>query len=147
MENADLETVSADIAAEIQMRCDMDGAAVPDHLTDFVRTHTPPTSTPVGSSACLLAKSAVGIKTDFPGFIEPPLATSIEKSPKGARWIHEIKLDGYRVQVHIANGSVKVFTRRGTTIWPRTRSSASAITGKMSDEASKKQGLLRIWYC
>jgi hypothetical protein len=67
IENADLETMSADIAAEIQMRCDMDGAPVPDHLTDFVRTHTPSTNTPVGSSACLLAESPVGIKTDFPG--------------------------------------------------------------------------------
>ena len=33
--------------------------------------------------------------------------------PSGARWIHEIKFDGYRVQVHLANEEVKVFTRRG----------------------------------
>jgi bifunctional non-homologous end joining protein LigD len=59
-----------------------------------------------------MAKSSVGIKAHFAGFIEPALATSIEKPPKGARWIHEIKFDGYRVQVHIANGSVKVFTQR-----------------------------------
>ena len=29
------------------------------------------------------------------------------------RWIHEIKFDGYRVQVHLANEAVKIFTRRG----------------------------------
>ena len=33
--------------------------------------------------------------------------------PSGDRWIHEIKFDGYRVQVHLANEAVKVFTRRG----------------------------------
>ena len=33
--------------------------------------------------------------------------------PSGERWIHEIKFDGYRVQVHLANNGVKVFTRRG----------------------------------
>jgi bifunctional non-homologous end joining protein LigD len=33
--------------------------------------------------------------------------------PTGARWIHEIKFDGYRVQVHIANEAAKIFTRRG----------------------------------
>ncbi|MET3997353.1 bifunctional non-homologous end joining protein LigD [Bradyrhizobium sp. S3.9.2] len=33
--------------------------------------------------------------------------------PSGERWIHEIKFDGYRVQVHLANEAVKVFTRRG----------------------------------
>ena len=49
----------------------------------------------------------------FPGFIEPALATSIEKVPSGERWIHEIKFDGYRVQVHLANEAIKVFTRRG----------------------------------
>ena len=36
------EDVSSDIAAEIQIRCDMDGAAIPEHLTDFVQTHIHP---------------------------------------------------------------------------------------------------------
>jgi bifunctional non-homologous end joining protein LigD len=56
---------------------------------------------------------AIGIKAHFPGFVEPALATSIEKVPSGARWIHEIKFDGYRVQVHLRDAAVKVFTRRG----------------------------------
>jgi bifunctional non-homologous end joining protein LigD len=54
-----------------------------------------------------------GIKANFPGFVEPALASSIEKMPSGARWIHEIKFDGYRVQVHLRDAAVKVFTRRG----------------------------------
>jgi bifunctional non-homologous end joining protein LigD len=33
--------------------------------------------------------------------------------PSGDRWLHEIKFDGYRVQVHLANKVVRVFTRRG----------------------------------
>jgi bifunctional non-homologous end joining protein LigD len=57
--------------------------------------------------------AAIGVKAPFPGYIEPALATSIEKTPNGDRWIHEIKFDGYRVQVHLANTEVKVFTRRG----------------------------------
>lgn len=55
----------------------------------------------------------VGVKARFPGFIEPALATLMGRVPSGDRWIHEIKFDGYRVQVHIANSDVKVFTRRG----------------------------------
>src|SRR3954470_25053821 len=70
-------------------------------------------------------QTAVGVKAPFPGFIEPALATSIEKPPKGARWIHEIKFDGYRVQVHIANGAVKVFTRRGNDWTKRFRKVAT----------------------
>jgi bifunctional non-homologous end joining protein LigD len=56
---------------------------------------------------------ALGVKAPFPGFIEPALASSIDRVPSGERWIHEIKFDGYRVQVHLANEAVTVFTRRG----------------------------------
>jgi bifunctional non-homologous end joining protein LigD len=51
---------------------------------------------------------AIGVKAPFPGFIEPALATSIDKVPNGARWIHEIKFDGYGVQLHLANETVRV---------------------------------------
>jgi bifunctional non-homologous end joining protein LigD len=57
--------------------------------------------------------AAIGTKALFPGFVTPALATSIGKAPSGDRWIHEIKFDGYRVQVHLANTEVKVFTRNG----------------------------------
>src|ERR1044072_5646087 len=53
------------------------------------------------------------MKAPYPGFIAPALATSIDKVPSGERWIHEIKFDGYRVQVHLVNEAIKVFTRRG----------------------------------
>ncbi len=57
--------------------------------------------------------AAIGVKAPLPGFIEPALASSIDKVPSGARWVHEIKFDGYRAQVHLANEAVKIFTRRG----------------------------------
>ncbi len=57
--------------------------------------------------------AAIGVKAPLPGFIEPALASSTEKVPSGERWIHEIKFDGYRVQVHLANETTKIFTRRG----------------------------------
>jgi bifunctional non-homologous end joining protein LigD len=63
----------------------------------------------------------LGVKTAFPGFIPPALATRIEKVPAGDRWIHEIKFDGYRVQLHIANDDIKVFTRRGNDWTKRFR--------------------------
>jgi bifunctional non-homologous end joining protein LigD len=56
---------------------------------------------------------AIGAKAPFPGFVEPALASSILKVPSGERWIREVKFDGYRVQVHLANTAVRVFTGRG----------------------------------
>jgi bifunctional non-homologous end joining protein LigD len=35
------------------------------------------------------------------------------RAPKGEQWLHEIKFDGYRVQVHLNRGRKKVFTRNG----------------------------------
>ncbi|GIQ74906.1 hypothetical protein BraRD5C2_33470 [Bradyrhizobium sp. RD5-C2] len=49
----------------------------------------------------------------FPGFISPALASPIEKVLSSTHWIHEIKFDGYRVQTHLANEEVKIYTRRG----------------------------------
>jgi bifunctional non-homologous end joining protein LigD len=57
--------------------------------------------------------AAVGIKAPYPGFIPPALATAVDAVPRGARWSHEIKFDGYRVQIHLKDADVKIFTRRG----------------------------------
>jgi bifunctional non-homologous end joining protein LigD len=49
----------------------------------------------------------------MPGFIKPQLATLKEHAPSGAQWIHEIKYDGYRTQVHLDRGVANIFTRNG----------------------------------
>ncbi|MFG3598331.1 non-homologous end-joining DNA ligase [Bradyrhizobium sp. RDI18] len=49
----------------------------------------------------------------MPGFIKPQLATLKTKAPKGDQWLHEIKYDSYRVQVHVNSGRKKVYTRTG----------------------------------
>ncbi|MET4319207.1 non-homologous end-joining DNA ligase [Bradyrhizobium sp. RT5a] len=56
---------------------------------------------------------SIGVKTPYPGFIEPLLAEQVDRVPQGDRWLHEIKYDGYRAQLHITGESIKVFTRRG----------------------------------
>jgi bifunctional non-homologous end joining protein LigD len=68
---------------------------------------------------------AIGIKAPYPGFIQPAHATAVDTVPRGARWIHEIKFDGYRVQVHLKDADIKVFTRRGHDWTNRFRKIAS----------------------
>jgi bifunctional non-homologous end joining protein LigD len=70
-------------------------------------------------------RRSIGVKAPYPGFIEPALATAIDKVPSGERWVHEIKFDGYRVQVHLRDAAVKVFTRRGNDWTNRFRKIAS----------------------
>jgi bifunctional non-homologous end joining protein LigD len=48
----------------------------------------------------MASKLPAAIERAFPGFIEPSLATLNAKIPAGAQWQHEIKYDGYRLQIH-----------------------------------------------
>ncbi|MBW9051795.1 DNA ligase D [Rhizobium mesosinicum] len=52
-------------------------------------------------------------KAAMPEFIDPELAKLKPKPPAGERWIHEIKFDGYRLQVKIEDGRVTMLTRGG----------------------------------
>jgi bifunctional non-homologous end joining protein LigD len=47
------------------------------------------------------------------GFVEPCIPTRAPKPPAGPDWIHEIKHDGYRLQVRREGDAVRLFTRRG----------------------------------
>src|SRR5438034_2634313 len=49
----------------------------------------------------------------YPGFVEFCDPTLRERAPPGGGWAHEIKADGYRDQVHLTDGKVRVYTRRG----------------------------------
>src|SRR6202167_1784187 len=53
-----------------------------------------------------------GIKEALPSFIAPQLASEAPAPPVVAHWVHELKLDGYRIQAHIdKSGNVRLFTR------------------------------------
>ena len=64
------------------------------------------------SSSRFLARVLPGAKpAPIPDFIEPCLASLREKVPAGARYVHELKLDGYRMQAHLRDGRVTLYTR------------------------------------
>jgi bifunctional non-homologous end joining protein LigD len=66
-------------------------------------------------------------KPEMPGFIKPQLATLKAKAPRGDQWIHEIKYDGYRIQLHIDKGKRKVLTRNGLDWTKRFSTIAGAL--------------------
>ena len=41
----------------------------------------------------------------LPHFVPPQLSQPVEKPPSGPQWLHEIKLDGYRMAARIDNGA------------------------------------------
>ncbi len=62
----------------------------------------------------------------MPTVIEPQLATLVVRPPSGKGWLHEHKLDGYRVFCRIDRGTVRLLTRRGKDWTNRFRAIASA---------------------
>jgi bifunctional non-homologous end joining protein LigD len=48
-----------------------------------------------------------------PPFQEPQLATLVDDVPPGNSWIHEIKYDGYRLELAVGDGVATAWTRNG----------------------------------
>ena len=49
----------------------------------------------------------------LPEFVEPELATLVDAAPRGDAWVHETKVDGYRLLARKDGERVRLFTRRG----------------------------------
>jgi bifunctional non-homologous end joining protein LigD len=49
----------------------------------------------------------------LPGFTPPMLTTPVDRPPGGAGWAHEIKFDGYRLQLRVQDGTATLKTRKG----------------------------------
>ncbi|UFZ03780.1 DNA ligase D [Bradyrhizobium ontarionense] len=67
--------------------------------------------------------------SSLPDFVAPELCTLVAQPPSGEGWAHEIKFDGYRVQIRIESGEVTLKTRKGLD-W-------TAKFSAIADEAAK----------
>jgi bifunctional non-homologous end joining protein LigD len=48
-----------------------------------------------------------------PSYIAPCQATNIGRPPAGNGWLHEIKHDGFRSQIHLRDAEVVIYSKRG----------------------------------
>jgi bifunctional non-homologous end joining protein LigD len=53
------------------------------------------------------------LRAQAPNRIEPQLASPSANPPREEDWLHEIKFDGYRTMVHLADGAARLITRSG----------------------------------
>jgi bifunctional non-homologous end joining protein LigD len=63
-------------------------------------------------------RTAAPKRTAMPEFVAPQLCMSVDRPPSGDGWGHEIKFDGYRIQLRIENGEATLLTRKGLD-WTR----------------------------
>jgi len=64
------------------------------------------------------ANASRGESKPLPEFIEPQLCRIASHPPTGNGWVHEVKFDGYRLQLSIHIGRVSLRTRKGLD-WTR----------------------------
>jgi bifunctional non-homologous end joining protein LigD len=77
-------------------------------------------------------KNGKGTHTAMPPFIEPQLALLVERPPEDGGWGHEIKLDGYRLQLRVQGGRAVLKTRKGLD-WTAKFASIAAAAKDLPD--------------
>jgi bifunctional non-homologous end joining protein LigD len=111
------------------------------------QSNRPETSSGNKSSAAKPARSAPFSPPDLPGkkealpaFIPPQLASEAPEPPVGTHWVHELKLDGYRIQAHVDKaGKVRLYTRSGLD-WTHRMASVARQLGRLSVESAILDG-------
>ena len=68
-------------------------------------------ATPAPATAHGSAKKAK--RAPLPDFVPPQLCRVVERPPSDSGWVHEIKFDGYRMQLRVKDGAARLLTRAG----------------------------------
>ena len=72
----------------------------------------------------------------MPDFVAPQLCVSVDQPPSAPGWCHEIKFDGYRVQLRVEAGDAVLKTRKGldwTDKFPAIAKQANALPDALID--------------
>lgn len=69
---------------------------------------------------------------DPPDFIAPQLCKTLARPPSGPGWLHEIKFDGYRIQIRVLEGEATLKTRKGLD-WTAKYPAIARAAGNLPD--------------
>ena len=75
-------------------------------------------------------------KESQPDFITPQLAQQAESPPANKGWLHELKLDGYRIQARKDGARVQLLTRKGLDWTHRMPTVAAEVARLTADKAT-----------
>ncbi|WP_441238060.1 DNA ligase D [Bradyrhizobium sp. 930_D9_N1_4] len=70
--------------------------------------------------------------SEMPDFVAPQLCTPVERPPAADGWCHEIKFDGYRVQLRVEDGKAALKTRKGLD-WTEKFAAIAKEAGSLPD--------------
>ena len=103
----------------------------------------------------MLWRSSRGRPINAPtAFIHPCQPTVATKPPSGPGWAHELKHDGYRLQIHVREGGVRLFTMQAadwSKRYPLITAEAARLKGYAILDAEvvarTKTGCRILGYC
>jgi bifunctional non-homologous end joining protein LigD len=78
------------------------------------------------------AAKAAAKASPMPAFVAPQLCTLVERPPGGDKWGHEIKFDGYRIQLRVEGGKAVLKTRKGLD-WTDRFAAIARDAAKLAD--------------
>lgn len=85
---------------------------------------------PPGAGHARRASAPAVPSASVPATFTPQLATAVSEAPAGPGWLHEIKLDGYRLGCRIDHGRVTLLTRQGND-WTSSFSEIAAAAARL----------------
>jgi bifunctional non-homologous end joining protein LigD len=88
-------------------------AKAPTAKTITAKAHIAKASAASASTAKRTPRSRRKPSDALPDFVPPQLCQSVTRPPSGTGWVHEIKFDGYRIQLRVQDGRVTLKTRKG----------------------------------
>ncbi len=70
--------------------------------------------------------------TEMPAFVAPQLCNAVDQPPRASGWVHEIKFDGYRMQMRVEDGKGVLRTRKGLD-WTKKFSAIARSGARLPD--------------
>ncbi len=98
---------------------------------DKEKEQQPPTRSPTAIPAAKskpIQPPAGTLKEKLPAFIPPQLALQTTTPPATEGWLHELKLDGYRIQARKSGPQVQLLTRTGLAWTHRMKTIATQVS-------------------
>lgn len=77
------------------------------------REHAPAASSTARTKTAAAVPEHAKHLAHLPEFIPPQLCKTVSAPPRAGNWGHEIKFDGYRMQLRVENGKAALRTRKG----------------------------------
>src|SRR5271155_1425089 len=84
-----------------------------------------------GAIKTSMPRGRQGAPSLLPSWIPPQLCQPVENAPSGPQWLHEIKLDGFRMAARIDHGRAQLLTRTGLD-WSEKYPSAIAALANLN---------------